>query len=428
METQQPAAAMRRTLGRFEITCLGINAIVGAGIFALPDDLFREMGGRSPLAFLACALGLLPIAWCYAEASRTTERTGGPYIYVREAFGPVPGYVVGWMCFANSVFAFAAVAHTAAAYVVRVLGVAASEPLTRAIGVVVIVSFCALNALGARPGARVAVAFTIAKLLALLVLLVAAAPAIDPRRFAAPAPAGGSAGQAIFLALFAVQGFEVTPVPAGETQGARRVMPFAILASMLGASLLYVLVQAVVVGAHAGLARPSETSLAEAALAVAPRVGLVVIWGGVVSTLGFTAGNAFGTPRYAYAMALDGYLPRALAWIEPRRGAPLGAIIATGLVSSIMTASFTDGPLFAMSNLAVAVQYLGTCLAVARLPPQPGGTPRALRISIALTGALVSVWILGKGTSLERRISAAALAAGLVLGLINRYYARRTRT
>ncbi len=428
MDPASPAAAptMRRALGRFEVTCLGINAIVGAGIFALPDDLFRELGGRSPLAFLACALGLLPIAWCYAEASRTTDRTGGPYVYVRETFGPAAGYVVGWMCFTNSVFSFAAVARIAAAYLGRVGGAPLGEAGSRALAVGVVLAFCALNALGAKPGARVAVAFTIGKLAALVILLVAAAPAVSVARLAAPAPHGwGGAGHAVFLALFAAQGFEVAPVPAGETRDARRVMPFAILTSLIGASVLYMIVQAIVVGAHPALGLASETPLVDAALAVAPRIGVVVIWGGVVSTLGFVAGNAFGTPRYAYAMAQDGYLPRALAYVSARRGAPLGAIAATGVVAAIMTASFPQDALFGMSNVAVAVQYLGTCLAIAVAARR--GDRRVRRVVLGVLGAAVSIWIMSAGAGVEVRTAAYALAVGVALGLLERLISRARR-
>ena len=83
---------MRRSLGRFDITCLGLNAIVGSGIFALPDDLFRELGVLSPLAFVSCAVGLLPIAACYARAASVCEKSGGPYVYASAAFGPIAYY------------------------------------------------------------------------------------------------------------------------------------------------------------------------------------------------------------------------------------------------------------------------------------------------------------------------------------------------
>ena len=412
---------VRRSLGRFEVTCLGINAIIGAGIFALPDDLFREAGGASPLLFVVCALGLLPIAWCYARASGETERTGGPYIYVSRAFGSMPGFIVGWMCFVNSIFSFAAVARIAAAYLIPLVpGLHTSGSTLRTLGVVVVAAFCGMNALGAKPGARIAAAFTLGKILALLILVVAAVPAVVPSRWWVPPPHGASGiGLGIFIALFAVQGFEVTPVPAGETKNAGRVMPFAILASLIGASLLYVLVQAMVVGVHPGLAQPSDTPLADAARSISPRLGLLIGWGGVISTMGFVAGNAFGTPRYAYAMAEDGYLPRALAYVDAKRGAPLGAILATGICAAVLTATFSERALVGISNLAVAVQYLGTCLAVAWAGRRTKAR-RSLTMIVAGLGAAVSVWIMCQGDAVERMTAVAAIAVGIGVGLLSR--------
>jgi hypothetical protein len=84
-------------LSPVDLTAIGLNATVGSGIFLLPDDLFREMGAWSPLAFLLCAVGLLPVAWCFADAARRTHSTGGPYEYARQELGDVVGSSVGWM-------------------------------------------------------------------------------------------------------------------------------------------------------------------------------------------------------------------------------------------------------------------------------------------------------------------------------------------
>src|SRR6187549_1041649 len=113
------AIGLWRSLGLLDLTALGLNATVGSGIFLLPDDLFRAMGWWSPLAFLLCALGLLPVAWCYADAAARTDATGGPYVYARNAFGERVGFLVGWMCFSNAAFSFSAVASAAAAYAER---------------------------------------------------------------------------------------------------------------------------------------------------------------------------------------------------------------------------------------------------------------------------------------------------------------------
>jgi amino acid transporter len=143
---------VRRSLSLFDVVCIGLNAIVGSGIFMLPDELARDMGGLSPLAFLLCAVGLLPVALCYAEAASTVDRTGGPYVYAREAFGPVPGFIVGWMCIANSMFSFAAVASAAAAYAARIVPGLSSPLSLRLVALLIVFTFAALNYRGARPG------------------------------------------------------------------------------------------------------------------------------------------------------------------------------------------------------------------------------------------------------------------------------------
>jgi amino acid transporter len=154
---------MRRSLTLFDVVCIGLNAIVGSGIFLLPDDLYREMGVLSPLAFLLCGVGLMPIALCYAEAASSVDRTGGPYVYAREAFGEKIGFAVGWMCFANAVFSFAAVASAAAANFGR-LAPAFDDPWSaRLVTLFVIAIFGALNYRGAKPGALAVDAFTLAK-------------------------------------------------------------------------------------------------------------------------------------------------------------------------------------------------------------------------------------------------------------------------
>src|SRR5690606_3776155 len=132
----------------------------------------------------------------------------------------------------------------------------------------------------------------------------------------------GDLGTATFIALFAAQGFEVVPVPAGETRAPGRDIPFAVLSSLAVASLLYIIVQLALVGSGADLATPSDAPLADAARAVAPALGIVIGVGGLISTLGFVSGSALGTPRYLYAVALEGQLPRGLAAIHARHQSP----------------------------------------------------------------------------------------------------------
>src|SRR5262245_4931443 len=195
---------MRRSLSRFDVTCLGLNAIVGSGVFALPDDLYREMGAASPIVFILLAIGLLPVALCFAEAASYGDRTGGPYVYARDAFGPQIGFAVGWMCFVNAIFSFSAVATAAAANAGKL--VPALEPLVvqKIVAVSLIALFAALNYIGAKPGALAVDVFTVAKFGVLVVLVAALLPQASAAPLQATPPHGWSAlGSATFVALFA---------------------------------------------------------------------------------------------------------------------------------------------------------------------------------------------------------------------------------
>ncbi len=404
---------MRRSLGRFDITCLGLNAIVGSGIFALPDDLYRELGVLSPLAFALCAVGLLPIALCYARAARACDKSGGPYVYASEAFGPRVGVAVGWMCFTNSVFSYAAVAAAAAAYAARLVP-ALADPITQKLAAVLTITlFTALNYRGAKPGAVAVDLFTGGKFLVLLILLGVLLSRVDLHHFQnGPMPHElGSFGSAIFIALFAAQGFEVVPVPAGETRAPGRDVPFAVLSSLGVASLLYVLVQFALVGSGANLTT-SDAPLADAALAIAPALGVVIAVGGLISTLGFVSGSALGTPRYLFAVALEGQLPRRLASVHAVHQSPHVAVLATAALAIACVVPFDYRALIGMSNVAVAVQYLATCLAARKLGKQP-----ATRATAALPwiGVAVSLWIFTEASAQELVWAGVALVVGAAL-------------
>src|SRR5262249_9687984 len=157
-----------------------------------------------PLAFVCCLVGLLPVAWCYAAAAADRDRTGGPYIYASEAFGPRVGFAVGWMCFTNSVFSFAAVACAAAAYPGRLLPALDPPPTQKLVAVGVVALFAALNYRGARPGALAVDGFTAGKFLVLLVLVSVLVPRVTASHFSGTVPLGfGHLSRATFVALFA---------------------------------------------------------------------------------------------------------------------------------------------------------------------------------------------------------------------------------
>jgi len=108
--TEKPQGLVR-TIGRWSLTALMVNSIVGVSIFKLPADLARNLGGWSPLSCVAAGLGILVIAGCIAEVSSRYEETGGLYLYARDALGRFAGLLVAWMTWLTRIAAPAAAAN-----------------------------------------------------------------------------------------------------------------------------------------------------------------------------------------------------------------------------------------------------------------------------------------------------------------------------
>lgn len=102
---------LRRALGRWDLTAIGINQVIGSAIFLLPADVARLVGAWGPAAFAAVGLASLSIALCFAEVGSRFEKTGGPYLPAREAFGRFVGFEVGWMMWFTRVASQASVAN-----------------------------------------------------------------------------------------------------------------------------------------------------------------------------------------------------------------------------------------------------------------------------------------------------------------------------
>lgn len=415
---------LARRLGALDILAIGVNATVGSGVFALPDDLARAMGGWSPLGFLLCTLLLLPIARAFSELAKRHEDQGAAFLYCHRAFGPQVGYVIGVLCWANSFVSWAA-SSTLLASVLGFEGVwrqVAAAAVTLALG--------AVNYVGVRPGAFVVRAVVIGKVAAILCYLLVAVAAFDPARLGGELPLGlRGVGDGIFIALYPLQGFEVAPVAAGETKQAKSSVPFGTMGALLFSSALFVLVQLTMVGAYPGIAQKTDEPLVAAARHVSPTLGLVVLVGSVVSIAGFSAGSALGTPRFAQAIARAGLLPASLARTHPRFESPYVAITISTLLTMVLASGLDYRRLVGISNLTVVLQYLGSCVALGverRREARAASAPLApTALVIPALGSLASLGLLYLGAKLEDALVAVGcVAVGLLvragLGVLER--------
>src|SRR5262245_14681043 len=108
------APTLKRALGRWDLTAIGVNQVIGSAIFLLAADVARQVGAWRPLAFVAVGLLSLSIALCFAEVGSRFDKTGGPYLPARAAFGRFVGFEVGWMMWFTRVASQASVANALA--------------------------------------------------------------------------------------------------------------------------------------------------------------------------------------------------------------------------------------------------------------------------------------------------------------------------
>lgn len=426
-----------RALGLFSILCIGINAIVGSGIYRLPGRIAHHLGGASWAAFAVVGVLLVAVGLCFAEAAGMFSSSGGPYVYTREAFGRIPAFIVGWMAWITMVLSWGAVAHGVVGYLGALVSV--DDPLlSRAVVVAMIVVPGLLNYFGVKPGAYATNTFTIAKLLPLALFVIVGLPYVDWASVQATPPAveeGGSwlapFGAAMFAALFAVQGFEVAPVPAGETKNPRRNVPIAVIGSLVGCSIFYVLIQVVAYGTQPAIAQGtgdtpwSARPLADAAQTFLGSPGVTLMsLGACISMMGFCVGSALASPRFLGVLAEDRLFPRWLAALHPRFGSPHHAIVATVGLTLLASQVLDFDSLVDLANVAVTLQYVGTCAAVTWLRLKKPGLERSYRVPggaflMPLVGVGVCALLLSQAAMAEFVFAGVVVVIGAILAAIS---------
>src|SRR5262245_7257754 len=188
--TQTIQKGLVRGIRRWDLVAVAINGIIGAGIFGLPSRVYALIGPYSLIAFTACALVVALIVLCFAEVGSRFSETGGPYLYAREAFGPVAGFEVGWLMWLARVTAFAANTNLLIDYLGYFHpGIGTGAPRAVAI-IAVAVALTAVNVIGVRNAALFSNVFTIGKSIPILLFIGAGLFFLD-RGNCSPPPARG---------------------------------------------------------------------------------------------------------------------------------------------------------------------------------------------------------------------------------------------
>ena len=412
-------------MGRWAMVAMMLNAIIGAGIFGLPSRIHALAGPAGIFAYVACAILVGCITLCFAEVSSRFEGTGGPYLYGSAAFGPLAGFLVGWLMWVARVAALATISGVMASYL-GFLWAPAAAGLGRSIVIAaVLIALTAINLAGVRPASRTVNLLTIGKLIPLLLFAVAGLFFIHPDHFAiARAPAIAPFSQAVLQLVFAFGGFEAAVIAAGETHDPRRDIPFAALFAIGVATVLYLVIQVVCVGTLPALGA-SERPLADAAVRfLGARGAAVIAAGALISTIGTLGGSLLLGPRLLFAMAEHRQLPAAFARTEPRFRIPRLAILITAGAALALALTGTFVYVLSLSVLARLACYVATAAALPVLRRKSGAPAARFRLrgsaAVVTVSILACLWLASRSGARELRDVAIAAAAGLLLYAVAR--------
>jgi len=424
-----------RLLGTFDATMIVAGSMIGSGIFIVSADIAREVGSAGWLLAVWVVSGLMTVvaARCYAELATMYPHAGGQYVFLREAFGPLAGFLYGWtLLLVIQTGTIAAVAVAFAKFLAVLVPVLGSSSVVANVGVLaisaqqlvavgVIALLSAANLRGIATGKRIQNVFTVAKVAALLGLIVlgltvglrrdaVAANLVAP--FATARAHGvliGSFGAAMVGALFSSDAWNNITFTAAEVRDPRRTLPRALLIGTGLVVLLYLLsnlaylavlpVAGAPDGATAlarGIAHATDDRVATAVvgevLGASGAVVMAVLI--MISTFGCVNGLVLAGPRLYQAMAADGLLFAGVARLSAR-GVPARALALQGAWACLLALSGRYGQLLDYVIATALLFYALTVAGLLRLRARDGvAGGKLLPVGYILVAAAVCVDLL----------------------------------
>ena len=357
-----------RAIGRWSLTALVVNCIIGSGVFGLPSVISGLVGNASPLAWLFAAVGTGLVMACFAEVSSRFDQSGGVYLYTRAAFGRTAGITVAWFGWLTRLTAAAANANLFVIYLAE-FWPSAKIPVFRLLVLTVLLGFLTVvNYVGVRRGTALSNLSTAAKLLTLggfigaglLFLALKHSPLI----IATPAGPPGKWLHAVLLLMFAYGGYETALMVGGEAKNPRRDYPFALFAALAACTLVYTMTQWIIVSILPQSSMTDRPMATAAQLILGPLGAGIVSIGVLISCYGYLSANILGFPRILFAQAEQGDLPSKLAGVHSKFRTPHIAIVifAVCLWGFSLIGSFQWN--ITISAMARLVYYGSVCAAL----------------------------------------------------------------
>lgn len=430
---------LRRTLNAFDLTILGIGAIIGVGIFVLTGAASANYAGPGViLSFVISGAACAFAALCYAELASSIPVAGSAYNYAYATMGEMIAWIIGWDLILEYVVASIAVAIGWSGYFVNILKVmgihipvwCSSAPGTVPGAVInlpamlIVLILTSILVIGIKESARFTGVMVFVKLLTVLVFISIGISHVSPANWHPFMPFGFKgvvAGAAIVF--FAYIGFDAISTAAEETKNPQRNMPIGILLSLGICTVLYIAVAAILTGmvSYKELNTPAPVAHALSTIGVQ--------WGSALVSAGAVAGITsvlivmlMGQPRIFFSMSRDGLIPPWICKVHPRYRTPYVAQIMTGVVVAAFAGFIDIGTAAELCNIGTLFAFTIVCGGVVVLRHTHPELKRSFHCPmvplIPLLGVFSCAWLM---LSLPK-ITWFRFAAWLIIGLTVFFY------
>lgn len=426
-----------RAIGRWSLAALVLNGVIGSSVFGLPSVIAGKLGWQAPIAWLIAAVGIGVVVACFAEVASRFAVAGGPYLYARAAFGRLLGIEMGWMAYLVRLTAAATNANLFVIYLGELWPGAQGTLANRLVLAALIAPLAAINYRGVSQGSRMSSILIAAKLIPLTFFILAGLALVVPhpvQSVAVTPPTPHVWLDAILLLIFAYGGFEAALVPLSEAKNPEKDAPFALLLCLITCTVVYTLVQIVVLAA---LPDPGATTrpLAEAARSfLGPWGATLMACAAMISVYGYIAGAMVNVPRLTYAMAEEADLPPLFARVHPVFRTPYVSVVIYAILVWIMASLSGFLSNLSLSAVSRLFTYGLACAALIQFRrweqsgDNRGVAPAKFRIPAGTTVAVIGIlFSLAMATRMSQK-ELVVMSATLLIGLGNWLWVRRRRS
>ena len=326
MSPAQPEpAGLKREIGLFGVTALGIGAIIGSGIFVVTGIVAGIAGPAMIISVLIAGIIALFSALSVAELSVYLPEEGGTYAYAQKLISPFAGFIAGWIWIFSNIFVGAAVSLGFAHYFVTLFP---AIPV-KGIAVIICLIFIIINYIGLKESTLLNNLLVTLKVLILLFFIAFGLGFFNGSHVTPFAPAGISGISAVAaLIFFAYTGFARVTIMAEEVKDPEKTIPRSIFLALAISTILYILVSVIAVGliGASGLSQSGSPLAAAIGITGSPPAVLLISLGAMIATASVLLTTIMGISRIMFAMARTGDLPAFLKLIHPHFSTPHYAI------------------------------------------------------------------------------------------------------